>query len=110
MCSEIDERTRDNPEAAMLHSNALCQGYMQGLSQNPSPLEVAQAYDAHQQRMAQQYPGAWPWPVSGIAKGDIQRGDPVTFTEGQWASLDKPKPEPQHFDSEAHRSFMKSLG
>lgn len=104
MCSEIDERTRDNPEAAMLHSNALCQGYMQGLNQNPSPLEVAQAYDAHQHRMAQQFPGAWPWPVSGGG-----RTWPVVIVD-QTDERVEPKPEPQHFDSEAHRAFMRGLG
>lgn len=50
-------------------------------------LESAIAYDAFQKRMAQEYPGAWPWPVSGVSK-----------------------PEPQHFDTEAHRAFMRGLG
>lgn len=50
-------------------------------------LEAAVAFDAFQKRMAKEYPGAWPWAVNGASK-----------------------PEPQHFDTEAHRAFMRSLG
>lgn len=111
MCSEIDERTRENPESAMLHHNELCQGYMTGMQQNPSALEVALAYDAHQKRMAQQYPGAWPWPKTGC----IAPHEEVKITNGfEWLGENgfetKQKNEPQHFDTEAHRAFMRGLG
>jgi hypothetical protein len=58
-----------------------------GLPYRPTTLQTAKAYDAFQKRMAQEFPGAWPWPVSGMAK-----------------------PKPQAFDTEAHRNFMRGLG
>lgn len=48
-------------------------------------LESAIAYDAFQKRMAKEYPGAWPWPVSGVSK-----------------------PEPA-FNADAHRDFLRGL-
>lgn len=109
MCSEIDERTRENPESAMVHNdlaNQLYQPQYQGLT----PLEVAKVHDAHQKVMAQQYPGAWPWPVS-VSKCATEHN---AFLKGV-ADYDRraksePKPEAQHFDTEAHRSFMRGLG
>ncbi|KAE8757328.1 hypothetical protein FSO04_24210 [Paraburkholderia madseniana] len=57
MCSEIDERTRENPEGAMVHTQLL----------NVQLREAQKAREAS-------------------------------------------KPEPQHFDTEAHRAFMRGLG
>lgn len=93
MCSGIDMRTRDNPESAMVHQPMRLELTLGGVfrlvpdTEKIAFLKAVADYDARQKVMAQQYPGAWPWPVSGVLKS-----------------------EAQHFDTEAHRAFMRGLG
>jgi hypothetical protein len=73
-------------------------------------LEAAVAFDAFQKRMAKEYPGAWPWMESiPNAKGDGVQDDTEAF-QAAVNLFPKQEPKPQHFDTEAHRNFMRSLG
>jgi hypothetical protein len=83
MCSEIDERTRENPEGAMVHQPG--GDYLLYTPQFQQQLAFARA----QQRNGD----AWP-PVSGAMEPSSKMA----------------KPETQHFDTEAHRAFMRGLG
>lgn len=96
----IDPRTRENPEGAMVHQPMKLELTLGGVLR-PVPdeekiafLKAVADYDARQKQMAQQFPGAWPWPLSSMLT----------------ASSETPKPEAQHFDTEAHRAFMRGLG
>lgn len=119
MYSGIEMRTRDNPESAMVHQPMRLELTLGGVLR-PVPdtekiafLKGVADYDAHQKVMAQQYPGAWPWPVSGILKSCTCHPDdapPVPCAQKYALSECRAKPEAKHFDTEAHRSFMRGLG
>jgi hypothetical protein len=83
MCSEIDARTRDNPESAMRHNQA------GGADQSP-----------HYQQ-AQGDP--WPWPES--ADPQLQAEREVAAGSGQL-----PAPHAEAIDRAAYDRFMRSLG
>ena len=83
MCSEIDKRTRDNPEAAMVHANQM-RNYLES-----GPCQAKG--------------DPWPWPVVAPVK---------VVTKNELREMFEPR-EPgvlPGFDSEAHRAFMRSLG
>ena len=90
-------------------------------------LEAAVAFDAFQKRMAKEYPGAWPWPVSGMVspvhrfnpdpQASMQHHNQLNQPSQQSATTEQPaKPAnphdflQEHFDTEAHRRFMRGLG
>jgi hypothetical protein len=83
MCSEIDARTRDNPESAMLHNQA------GGADQSP-----------HYQQ-AQGDP--WPWPES--ADRELQAKREASASSGQL-----PAPHADAIDRAAYDRFMRGLG
>jgi hypothetical protein len=83
MCSEIDARTRDNPEAAMLHNQAV--------GADPSP--------SYQQ--AQGDP--WPWPESADRELEAER-------EASACSAQLHAPHSEAIDRAAYDRFMRALG
>jgi hypothetical protein len=91
MCSEIDARTRENPESAMFHH----------CHQN-------------QQAMAPFYQQAlgdpWPWTAYEIRGTELLDVQMREMHKARAPSSEAPKPEAQHFDTEAHRAFMRGLG
>jgi hypothetical protein len=93
MCSEIDERTRENPGGAMVHQPGV--DYLLYTPQFQQQLAFARAQQ-----------NAWPWPVSGAQEAMhalVAHDMPICSPKVE-------KPEAQHFDTEAHRAFMRSLG
>lgn len=103
MGSWIDARTRENPEAAMVHHNERYQGYANQLNHSAAnPL-----YNSFGTPMCSD---TWSCPV---AEHEFQATELLhsQLREAQKArSSEAPKPEPQHFDTEAHRAFMRGLG
>jgi hypothetical protein len=98
MCSEIDVRTRDNPEAALGHQ----------------PTEHEMKIYAAYGNALNQLPIGSPWQPP--SRGDqVQASAKVTWLgEDELHEIDpqKPadKPDALHFDSAEHRRFMRSLG
>ncbi|WP_027815017.1 hypothetical protein [Paraburkholderia bannensis] len=109
MCSEIDPRTRENPEAAMLHN---------GYSQRCSDSAVGTPVGGEQ---------PWPWPTcddinnvrpvstvvtEAIANDQFEKGRQAwDRLQSKWdAERARASGEVLGFDSEAHRRFMRSLG
>ena len=81
MCSEIDKRTRDNPEAAMVHANQM-RNYLES-----GPCQAKGA--------------TWPWPKDG----DLSAKREASSGSGQ-----VPAPHPDAIDRSAYERFMRSLG
>lgn len=84
MCSEIDARTRENPEAALLHNQASGAGYLS------PPYQQAQG-------------DPWPWPESADPALQAQREQ--SASGGQL-----PAPHAEAIDRESYDRFMRSLG
>lgn len=88
MCSEIDSRTRDNPEAAMVHANQMRNYLVSGPCQAKGD--------------------PWPWPIGhsdeerrvALARRDLGIDAKSLLYAGELPG----------FDSDAHRAFMRSLG
>jgi hypothetical protein len=98
MCIEIDARTRENPEAAMMHSAS--SQFNQALTPQQAAFQSAASSWASQQ--AQSDP--WPWPAGA---------DPVLQVEREkMASGGGPTPAPHadSIDRQAYDEFMRSLG
>lgn len=84
--SPIDPRTRDNPEAAMVHAKPLAPQLMNG---DPSKFSSGQMG------------GPWPWPKDG----DLSAKREASSESGQ-----VPAPHPDAIDRSAYERFMRSLG
>lgn len=83
MCSEIDARTRANPEAAMLHNQA-------GGSDMTSRYQQAQG-------------DPWPWPESADRELQAER-------DASACSAQLPAPHSEAIDRAAYDRFMRALG
>jgi hypothetical protein len=90
MCSEIDARTRDNPESAMVN--------------RPTTLELQAQYMQNQNASA-----AWPWPI-GVNQCGEHNAFLKRLQKEREKSHEKTEPPLETFDSAAHRAFMRSLG
>ncbi|CAE6713149.1 hypothetical protein R75461_01154 [Paraburkholderia nemoris] len=116
MCSEIDERTRENPEGAMRHTELLdvqLHEMQKARAQELARIQEIcgmpgdERYEARTKAAAQAYNSAWPWPV-GVKEVALEHNALVQRLREN-AGVE-PKPEAQHFDTEAHRAFMRGLG
>jgi hypothetical protein len=84
MASEIDQRTRHNHEAAMLHNDRLIAGH---INQAPQKGDF----------------DAWVWPMA--ADAELQGEREAAATGGQL-----PAPHSEAIDRAAYDRFMRSLG
>nr|WKF58805.1 hypothetical protein HUO10_003306 [Paraburkholderia busanensis] len=125
---EIDSRTRDNPESAMCQRAPAPQGDF--LLYTDEFLRQIDAFWRSQGQAMNAGAGGenapWPWPKSGVVQPTDAQWTPEELARAEsqgreGLKINRIAPTPyvppsvdpardKHFDSEAHRSFMRGLG